>query len=389
MTRTTVAFRFGRSILGLSLTLATLLAAAGCGSVIDSGPSGTVPADLEERDRRFTIAMDTVAPLGYRTDWRAYPLVRPKEAIASVAVFGDSIFVQETGSSVTVIEPSNGSVRWTNALGSRLTNFPGVARTNDPRYGDVFVVSSQVEAFVVSVQTGAFLSRQTFEKVVNTAPVVSGGFGVYGTATGELLCHNFTNGYKIWGVDAIGSYARNPIPVADTLVAGVTTTGRVSFVDIGSGRLIGGTNLFGGPGADLGTDGHSLFVASTDQSLYAIATTGAQLWRHRTSIPLTWAPVARDGFVYCTTDRGLQAFDAASGSVIWTAADVTGSVVGKRRTNLLVWNGQTMFVVDQQRGDVITRQDLPGVRLIRTSNFEDGDLYMAGESGVLAKFVPR
>ncbi|MCG3122927.1 MAG: hypothetical protein GIKADHBN_01332 [Phycisphaerales bacterium] len=63
--------------------------------------------------------------------------------------------------------------------------------------------------------------------------------------------------------------------------------------------------------------------------------------------------------------------------------------MGKRRTNLLVWNGQTMFVVDQQRGDVITRQDLPGVRLIRTSNFEDGDLYMAGESGVLAKFVPR
>lgn len=382
--------------LSLRSTVALLLAASvagvhGCGSVIESRSTGGAPGTIQQRDAAFEIPSASYNNLGYRMDWRGFPRVEPRESIARLQIFPDALVVQETGSNVTVMEPANGSVRWSSGLANRLTKFVGVSRVNDPRHGDAFVVASESEAFLLATQTGTLIARQQFEKVATAGPVIMGGMGIFGTASGEIFCHQFANGIKLWGVDSDGSFDQSPVVVSGSTVGAVTTTGRVVFVDLAAGGLVGKGQIFGGPGAALASNGAALYVASVDQSLYAFLPNGAQLWRYRTSLPLKSAPAATAEAVYCETQDGITAFDAMSGSVLWSRAGVSGAVIGKRKTNLMVWDARsmTMTLVDQQRGDVMANEKLPGVRLIKLSAFEDGDMYVVSTSGVVAKFVTR
>ncbi len=376
-----------RTPLALCLASASALFTGCSQSVIDSAPVSGASTSISARDKGFSIPSDSYNSLGYRLDWRGFPAVSPGEHISALNIYPDALLVQESGSTVTVMEPANGTVRWRNELASRLTKFAGMSRTTDIRYGDVFTVASQSEVYLLATQTGTLVARQGFEKVVNAGTVNVGNAGLYGTATGELLFHQYSNGIKLWGVDAAGSYDFPPVLVSGAIAGAVTSTGRVLFVDMGAGRLIGGGQIYGGPGALPASNGTEFFVASLDQSLYAFSPTGQQIWRRRTASPLTYKPLATPEAVYCTTQEGFTSFDAATGASLWTAKDVSGEVIGKRKTNLMVWNGKTMFLVDQQRGDVLAKENLPDVRIIKTSAFEDGDLYVASTSGVLAKFV--
>lgn len=360
-----------------------------CRSVITPTETGGVPESVSQRDRDFTIPTEAYRNLGYRMDWRGFPVIPAGERIERLDIFPDSLVVQESSSGVTVMEPANGSIRWATEPASRLTKFVGNTRVNDPRYGDVFVIASEAEVYLFAAQTGTLLSRQPFQKVVNAGTVTIGNSGIYGTATGELLCHQYSHGAKMWGVDASGSFEHSPVTVGSSIVAAVTTTGRILMVDMTVGRLIGVAQIFDGPGAELGSNDSILYVASLDQSLYAFLPTGSQLWRRRTSLPIRSQPIATPDTVYCTIDEGLTAFDAITGDTRWTAKDASGVVIGRRRANLLVWNGSTMFLVDEQRGDIVAREDLPNVQFIRMSQFEDGDMYVVSTTGVIAKFVTR
>ncbi len=362
----------------------------GCGSVIESRPKNGAPESITDRDKAFHIPADAYESLGYRMDWRGFPVLAPHEMLTRLVIYPDALMTQASGSEVTVIEPSNGSIRWSTGLKTRLTKFVSITRENNSRYGDMFVVASEADLYLLATSTGTLLSRQPFETVVNTGTVQVQGAGIYGTETGELLCHQYTNSIKLWGVRASsGSYERPPINVGPAVVGAVTTTGNVSFVDLGTGHLIGRGKIFGGPGAELAANDSALYIASEDQSLYAFLTNGRQLWRRRTSLPLHWAPTATADTVYCTIDEGLTAFDAGTGETRWTSKDAAGVVLGKRRDNLLVWDGHTMFLVDAQRGDVMNRQELPDVLFIKMSKFEEGDMYVVSTSGVIAKFISR
>jgi outer membrane protein assembly factor BamB len=378
-------------VLGMMLAAGGAMSLGGCESGGDRYDSQTqgAPTAIADRDAAFDVAADSYNTVGYRLDWRGYPVVVPGEGIQRVLVYPDALVVQETGSNVTVMEPSNGSVRWSIELATRLTRIIGMDRSVDGRYGNVLAAATDAEVYLLSTATGTLVARQPLEKVSNTGPLVMGNLAMFGTATGELLAHQFTNNVKMWGVDTTGTFEQPPVAIGTSVVGAVSSTGQVVFVDVGLGRMVGRAMVFDGPGAPPVSNGQAMFVASLDQSLYAFAPNGSRLWRHRTAERLMHAPTAIGQMVCCTTDKGLQAFDATSGTVIWTAADVRGTVVGKRKTNLLVWDGKVMSLVDEQRGDLIEQVTLPGVRSITMSAFEDGDMYVASWSGVLAKYVTK
>lgn len=377
-------------VLGMMLAAGGAMSLGGCESSggYDSDDRGA-PVKIADRDAAFSVSPEAYSTVGYRLDWRGYPVVVPGEGIQRVLVYPDALVVQETGSNVTVIEPSNGSVRWSIELATRLTRIIGVDRTVDSKYGNVLAASSESEVYLLSTATGTLVARQALEKVSNTGPLVMGNVALFGTATGEVLAHQFTNNVKMWGIDTTGTFEQPPVAVGNSIVGAVSSTGQVMFIDVSLGRLVGRGMVFDGAGAPLASNGQAMFVASLDQSLYAFSTNGSKLWRHRTAEQLTHAPTAIGQMVCCTTDAGLQAFDATNGTVIWTAADVRGTVIGKRKTNLLVWDGKVMSLVDEQRGDLIEQVTLPGVRSITMSQFDDGDMYVASWSGVLAKYVTK
>jgi outer membrane protein assembly factor BamB len=377
-------------VLGMMLAAGGAMSLGGCESSggYDSSVKGA-PEKIADRDAGFDIAPEAYSTVGYRLDWRGYPVVVPGERIQRVLVYPDALVVQESGSNITVMEPTNGAVRWSSELATRLTRIIGVDRSVDNRYGNVLAAASESEVYLLSTATGTLVARQSLEKVSNTGPLVLGNVALFGTATGELLAQQFTNNVKMWGVDTTGSFDQPPVSVGTSVVGAVSSTGQVVFVDVALGRMVGRSTVFDGPGAPPASNGLVMFVASLDQSLYAFAPNGARMWRHRTAQQLTYAPTAIGQMVCCTTDEGLQAFDATDGTVIWTAADVRGTVVGKRKTNLLVWDGKVMSLVDEQRGDLIEQVTLPGVRSVTMSTFEDGDMYVASWSGVLAKYVTK
>ncbi len=327
--------------------------------------------------------------VGYGWDWSGFPTPARGEKINFITAYPDAVVVQDTGSKLSVLEPNSGRVRWSTELANPITKFVGLARDTGGGRGDRIVSSSEAEAFVVSLRTGEISSRQRFEKVVNTRPVLVGSMAVYGTPGGELMGHNIASNLRAWGFDAPGPIEFAPVRVGYT-VGGVTQDGYAAFVDPITGSLLGRTKLFGGLATEPISDGNLMFVASLDQSLYGIAPAGNLAWRHRTSQPLTVQPAVVGNTVYCTTaDEGFTAFDAASGKIRWSTNEVSGMVLGTRKGRLVVWNGSVLTLVDPQRGTVVERASLPGLSKLVFDSFDDGNLYAVNAAGVVGRFLPK
>jgi len=382
----------GRGAGLLTLALAWL---TGCGGGVPKiedfgGRDRAAPganATIEQRADAFPVDHDAFAEIGFRLDWRGFPAVTPGERIRTMNKLGDVLVVQESGSSVTAMEPETGEVRWANQLAGPLTLFVGTERVRDRLY-----VASEPELYVLALDTGALLERQTYEKVVSTRPIPVGRVLIFGTPSGEILAHLTANEVKYWGFDGDDAIEYSPVRIGRA-VAAVTRAGDVLFVNAENGSLLGRSEIFRGPGAPLGEGAEQLYVASLDRSLYAFTPEGAELrWRYRTDSPLRDQPVEHEGVVYVSVaSQGLVALDAGTGDVRWRSTGVSGSVIGIRGGRLTVWDPETRraFSIEPGSGEVVGQAEFPGVRLMTQSPFLEGPLYLASDSGVVARFRPR
>lgn len=381
------------SLLHSSLTILGALALAGC----STEPTHTSPAaattspsysSVDDRAKAFPINHDGWARLGYRYDWTSYPYVSGKGRIRFADAYPDMVVVQESGGILSLIETSNGGVRWSAELANPLTKFVG-----NERDGDRIVCSSESEAFVLAAATGNIMARQRIDKVVNTDPIIisrpNGGIAIYGAPRGEVLAHYLGQGVKVWGFRTTAAVEGRPVMMGNTIGA-VAQDGSVYFIDASSGALQGRGGMFDGVSTDPVTNGQIMFVASLDQSLYAFAPTGAQLWRHRCDARLRVQPTAENDVVYCTVpELGLTAFDAGTGQIRWSAEDMGGTIIARRNGRLIAWDGRNVATLDPNNGDVIDRAEMAGVDFITTDKYDDGNLYVVAKSGIVAKFVTR
>jgi outer membrane protein assembly factor BamB len=115
------------------------------------------------------------------------------------------------------------------------------------------------------------------------------------------------------------------------------------------------------PGPPAG-DGDTSYVAAWDNAVQAIASGGRQLWRRATTaLPLT-TPVVISGKVIVGTIGGVDAFDAGTGSVLWTQPITSGVVAAPLPA------GDSLYVVDRayhklHRLDLASGRDLSQVQL--------------------------
>jgi outer membrane protein assembly factor BamB len=373
---------FGRTVLAAGLLSLPVL--AGCETVLGPGHARSP----EARRADFPINHDAYRKVGYRLDWVGYPVVSSRERIENLYVDSDLACTIDSGSTVSLLSASNGSVRWTNQLADKLTNFVGLDRVENRIYA-----SAEGELFVLDQETGTIRNRQRYPKIVSTPPVVYGHLLVYGTGSGEIFAHmvlNAVEGVRAWGNTVTGAVEAAPVLVGSA-VGVVTQSGRVLFMDAASGTPLGANQIYGGLATNPVAGEHVMYVAGLDQSVWAFnAEGGSVLWRHRTSTPLRQQPTLNAGTLYCGIDgTGLVAFDAGTGAIRWTAKDLRGTVIGTNRGRLVVWDGSTMTLVDPARGDVIEHAALPKTRMLKPDKFDDGNLYVVSLSGVLAKFAPR
>lgn len=360
---------------------------AGCHS--GSDPVAPKPGQTKQPAgaRVSPVVHEDWAKLGYRLDWEGFPFagVASPRPVALEA-YSDLIVTQEAGSSVTVLETSTGSRRWSTDLTGPNTRWLGISRL--PGEQGSLLVSADTEAFMLAPGTGNLLGRDRFEQVVTTPTLLVGGYLVAGTPTGRVQAHLLGKGLSAWGFISNGAFSAGPLAVGDS-IAMVSQSGEVLFFSHG-GSLLGRGRIFGAIDAAPATDGQRLVIASRDQSLWSFAPNGQMLWRYRTSNPLTQPPFFYGDEVVCDLGaEGLSGVDADAGTVRWSNKEVHGQVVAVRAGRLLVWDKTSLTLVDPKTGDVAAKVPGAGILRMATNKDEDGDLFVIEADGALAKFLPR
>lgn len=346
-------------------------------------------SNADRRAAQVPTFDDEFAKLGYRRQWRGFPTLLPGGTIREFEILGDAVAAQDTKSLVTVLEASSGAQRWSDEAGGELTKFVGMVRL-----GNRLVVSTESQVLSYDAVTGNILDKQRIDRVVNTRPAVVGEILAYGTNNGEVIGHLARSGYRLWGATLSGSITRNPVPVGDDGTLGIVSDGgEVLFIQGTSGLGIGRNRMFGGSTAELAASDDALFVASTDQSLYAFNKLGgSQNWRIRTESPLRFAPTYHDGRVFCDLGpgRGLSAIDAQSGRVLWNNDKATGSVVALRNKRLVTFDGAgNATTLDATNGRTVESVNLGPITQLKPDKFVDGNLYALAPIGVIVKLLPR
>jgi hypothetical protein len=374
-----VSPRAGVCALGAALVWA---AAGGCETPGAERP----PITVEQRAAGFTLPESDLNRLGYRLDWRAFPPVERGGGIDLFTPTPTGILALESGSSLTLLEPATGAIRWSTELSNPLTKFVGVGMI-----GDAAAAASENEIFFVSANTGGLVDRQRIEKVVNTAPALFGDLAIFGTTAGELMAHSVSQALRAWGFASPGAIEQPPVMIGSA-VGAVTQAGHVVFLDAGTGALLGRNLIFGGLSTEPVVGGGLMFVASLDQSLYAFAPNGGAIWRLRTSAPLRSQPAYHDGVLYVTLpERGLSAVNPGDGKVVWSTDKAPGVVVAERKGALVVWEqqSQTLRTVEKTTGDVLDSASLPGVVRLVPQGPTDAPIFALSRWGVIAKLSPR
>jgi outer membrane protein assembly factor BamB len=371
----------------MALTLSAACLSGGCQTT-----GSTAPTTPEGRRAAFPIPHDDWARLGYRLEWVGYPQVGAGAQIEHIEPFGDLVFVQESGSAVTALRASGGNVVWSNQLADRLSKFFGLARGGSGN-GRLFI-SSAAELFVLDVNTGTLIERQRLANVVTTRPVRFGSdLLIYGTGSNQLMAHmslGTTSGVRLWGQGLEGAIRTSPVQIGSSIGA-VSETGDVIIVDAASGSLQQNMKMLRkGAGADPVSDGQAMYVAGSDQSLWAFSPSQGTLWRRPTPYPLSIKPAVFGGRLYCTLqEAGLNAIDPSTGKTKWASKDVRGTPVVFGKNGMLVWDGRSnLFLMDPERGDVIAAAVVNNLREIRADAMDKGNLYLVSTTGLVAKLVP-
>ena len=362
----------------------------GCASSGASAEPAQASTSASQASSSVGAVSDRAAPfleLGYRLNWSIADSTAELSRTKMLDLADDLVLVHDDGNSITAREISTGSPRWAANLGDPLTKFVG-----NVRIGERIVAASESELLILDADTGRLDDRQRLAVLSNTAPAIADGYMlVFGTAKGEVFGHDVRIGLKRWGF-ALNERVEGAPVMIGRITGAVAESGQVLLVNPVNGEAIAPLQqIFGGVSNDPVSDGVYMYIASTDQSIYAFeSTTGRLAWRVRTQSRLEAQPTLHNGVLYQDVpSEGLLAINTRNGDRIWANPDVSGTVIAERKGELLVWDGSEAVLIDPATGDERERVALPGVRDIVANGFVDGELIVLSGNAALARYSSR
>lgn len=124
----------------------------------------------------------------------------------------------------------------------------------------------------------------------------------------------------LWTTDigSGGGFGFVPVSVGDA-VYGATPNGKVSKLDLASGKMIWHTDVDSDLSAGVGTDGSIVVVASPEGEVIALDDSGKVKWKAHATSDVAVPPVVGAGVVIVRSgDYRIQAFDVNSGERMWS-----------------------------------------------------------------------
>lgn len=390
--------RHGLQLLGRAACAAAALvwpfAAGGCnlgkpkaeqasGAAVSSAskPAAEAPKPLTPQEQM----VEDYSALGYRLDWVSYAPVLSKGRVKIAQPLGDVVAVLDTMGALTLLNVRDGTQRWSHMAGDGASVFLDVVRV-----GDSIVACEQGQLRIFDVNSGTMTDKQGMQRVVSTGAAQLGDVLVFGSSGGRVIAHSVNGGYGAWTSMIDGPVQAPPVAIGGDTVGVVSSTGQVLMLDAMSGAMRGHARLFGGSSVSPVSDDDTLYIASLDQSFYALARLGGRtLWRIRTEQPLQAQPNLYKGSLLVQMPDGFQSLEAATGKVRWTNKSVTGAVAAVRRNRAIVWNGEVASVVDLTSGQTVSAVKMPTTAMILSESGADGPIYLVTASGQVSRLVPK
>jgi outer membrane protein assembly factor BamB len=336
---------------------------------------------------------DPIAALGYSLRWIGYaPIASNARLVNLVSVSDELLVADDNRGGLALLSASSGEVRWARSLASSSTRFLNHFLSPD---GLVSVTTSSSSLLNIDTgldvfgQTSGRPMRSALVRMPGSAPFLQDGRLVYATFDGHIVGQGLGTGLKLWESRVSGGISANPVAMGPNVIGVLSNSGSVAIIETATGTSLRSASIFAGTDGPMASFGDTLFVASTDQSIYAISVRDGLKWRVRTDVPLRDGVAYHDGRVYVSVPGvGLAALDAGTGKRIWAAEGVDGTVIGVRAGMLIVWNGSTITGVDAD-GAVVERRELGSALKVRTDAFVDGSLYISDDKGQIRKYSPR
>ena len=357
------------------LTSATLLAAiallAGCQT--PAMPTGT----------GHLIEPDDALRLGYSLGPARNLGLAPGARIDHTVVLDDLLIVVVAPSNrVMAVSLRDGSIVWETTVSS-----PPHELFRPTRWEDKILINSETRLYALSAETGEQLRDQALEAAVNHGPGMADSLAIFGGIDGRVFAFDARTSSVRWRRDMTGVVLASPAVYRDSVFVS-DTNGVGRMLDVASGDTLWRTRTFGRVVAPPAIRRIGLYIASEDQSLYAMSRLdGVDRWvPYRTEEPLRDSPVLIEDLVFITVPgQGLDVLDDSSGERLWRFG-AEAQPVAMVKGRLLLNGGDDLFLVDPQNGKVF--KQVPVLRLQTVIHLKGDRLVLVSPNGRLLRLDP-
>ncbi len=380
-------FDWCRRPLALLPLVVVSMAVMGC----ESGNRGPI-------ETTYLVSLEQSDQIDYKIAWESAIALSAEGQAATIYPYDDYVLAAETGRNIlTALTTRDGRAAWEYPVGASLEHLRGVTRLDNE-----ILASTQSDLYFLDVATGRLRQQQRYapKDAALTAGVVFGPFLIYGTSDGRIVYHHLGVGLMktAYRLETAQSITHPPLVLGNEFAV-ITQSGGIHLMDGANNSRIWSAAVRDPVKATPAIDDFAIYVAGTDQSLWAFRIADGKLvWRFRCQQPLTDDPKLIDGVIYqAEPGRGLHAIDSTTGVEKWLSPDVRGgTVVARKNGQLIVWDkddsrgatGSTFYRLLERDGSVLGKAYCPSISIVESDRIENGTIYGMSRSGRIIKLIP-
>jgi len=377
------------TLLAAGLLTTTLALNLGCESQKQIGP---------REGQGYMVSYEQSQILDYNVAWQSSVARSILGNATSVLPGDDYIIASENGSNIiSAITNRDGTPAWQEPIGDRLEQLLGITRV-----GNTVIAATQSDLYLLDVATGRITSTQPYgeQNIASTKPLIIDNEAVYGSNDGRIVYHNLDAGL-MRGAYRFGATGFNmqPMRVSKTAVLVITRTGRFYLLDVKAGTVYWQAGVLDPIEATPALGKTGLFVAGTDQSVWAFRLEdGHLMWRTRFQYPLRDDPKLIDNTLYqAVPNQGFTAINATTGQIIWQNPEVKGgTVITQHNTDLIVWDkdnaqdsyGSTFYRVNPTNGEIKGQIRTDWIAYATATSMNNGTIFGLSRAGRIIKLIP-
>lgn len=338
----------------------------------------------------FFVAERSLDRLGYFKYWDiALELSRGGQVVAAHLV-DDTLYVVTDKGDMHAVHAGVGLPRWSQHLAESVYHVftPSHFAYHNGKALGVYTTSRRT--IIADRYSGEFVADMPLEQAMAGTTIASGDFLFFGGNDGYFYCMIWSDPrtpspIMSWKVMTGGPVTATPVFVNEGQDIVFASQNGVVYNATALQRILNWSFKTGGPvTGDIHVDPDSVYVASTDRSLYRVDTTsGVQRWRLRFQDPLREGPTVVAQTVYQYSAReGLAAVSADNGKVLWKSPAARSLVCSNEGRICVASVSDELQVLDSATGDILATERLQRA-VVTVRNTRDNSMYLVSAHGTI------